>query len=86
MKQLIIIISVLSFFILGFIIGKDLQERRNILNEKTYELVNLQYETLYNADLIMWHNNLFDADGSDEMANYLELKTKVDSTYSTLYK
>lgn len=47
------------------------------------ELLDAQYAALEQAEKVMWNNNLFDADGSDDMAEYLELYCKVDSLYKT---
>lgn len=40
-------------------------------------------EALLKVDAIMDNNDLYDKDGSDEMAEYLELRCKLDSLYST---
>lgn len=45
------------------------------------EVINAQRAALDAADKVMEKNELFDTDGSDTMAKYLELAHKVDSLY-----
>ena len=45
------------------------------------ELVDAQRAALDAADHVMGQNELFDTDGSDVMAKYLDLAHKVDSLY-----
>lgn len=45
-------------------------------------LIATQNAALEQADIVMDNNGLFDADGSDDMALYLELASEVDSLYS----
>lgn len=52
-------------------------------NSFKYELIQSQAKALELADSIMDNNQLFDADGSDTMANYLHAAAKVDSLYTT---
>lgn len=52
----------------------------NDYNAKT-ELVDAQRAALDAADHVMGQNELFDTDGSDIMAKYLDLAHKVDSLY-----
>lgn len=47
------------------------------------ELLNAQYVALEKADKVMDNNNLWDADGSDDMADYLEVRAEVDSLLDT---
>ena len=47
------------------------------------ELVIAQYKALEEADSLMDKHNLWDADGSDLMDNYLKSMNKVDSLYKT---
>lgn len=44
-------------------------------------MINLQYDALEKADSIMVKNNLFDADGSDVMADYLKITAEIDSIW-----
>lgn len=43
------------------------------------ELIDTQNAALEKAEIVMDNNNLWDADGSDDMADYLELCFQVDS-------
>ena len=45
------------------------------------ELIKSQKAALDAADSVMGNNELFDTDGSDAMAKYLDLAHKVDSLY-----
>lgn len=50
------------------------------------ELIDVQCAALETAEKVMWNNNLFDIDGSDDMAEYLDLSAKVDSLYKAHYE
>lgn len=52
-------------------------------NEFKYELIDAQDEALELSWKVMWNNNLFDTDDSDDMIDYLEAYCKVDSLYAT---
>ena len=45
------------------------------------ELIKSQKAALDAVDKVMYNNQLFDTDGSDAMAKYLDLAHKVDSLY-----
>lgn len=45
-------------------------------------LIDAQNACLEQAEKVMWNNDLFDADGSDDMALYLELACEVDSLWN----
>lgn len=47
------------------------------------ELIDAQYTALEQAEKVMDNNNLWDIDGSDDMADYMEYYAKVDSLYRT---
>lgn len=47
------------------------------------ELIDAQNAALEKAEIVMDNNNLWDADGSDDMADYLELCCEVDSLWNT---
>lgn len=49
------------------------------------ELINAQYDALEKAETVMDNNDLWDADGSDDMADYMELCSKVDSLLETQF-
>lgn len=52
-------------------------------NKFKRELINAQAKALNLADKVMNRNNLWDTDGGDAMADYLNAAAKVDSLYST---
>lgn len=52
-------------------------------NSFKYKLIQSQAKALELADSVMSNNQLFDADGSDTMADYLHAAAKVDSLYKT---
>lgn len=47
------------------------------------ELIDAQNAALEKAEIIMDNNGLFDTDGSDDMAEYIELCYEVDSLWNT---
>lgn len=47
------------------------------------EIIETQDGALILAGKIMYNNNLFDIDGSDDVADYLELCCKLDSLWAT---
>lgn len=47
------------------------------------QLIDAQNAALEKAEIIMDNNDLWDADGSDDMAEYLELCCEVDSLWNT---
>lgn len=61
-------------------------EQRDTINHLSYK-VEAQDKALKLSDEIMSNNNLYDADGSDTMANYLELRGQLNTITidSTLY-
>lgn len=76
-------------FVAGYCTGKE--NGKNIIlsqykllhndyNTKT-ELVDAQRNALNAADHVIGEHNLFDTDGGDTMAKYLDLAHKVDSLY-----
>lgn len=52
-------------------------------NSFKYELIEAQEDALDKASKVIWNNNLVDADGSDDMADYLEAHSKVCDLYSS---
>ena len=50
-----------------------------IMHSNDQELINLQRQALDNIREVVWNNDLVDADGSDEMADYLYFRVKIDS-------
>lgn len=76
-------------FVVGYCTGQD--NGKNIIlsqykllhndyNAKT-ELIDAQRDALDAADHVIGEHNLFDTDGGDTMAKYLDLAHKVDSLY-----
>lgn len=47
------------------------------------EMIDAQSEALDMADKVMDNNDLWDIDGSDDMAEYLELRSRIDSLWRT---
>lgn len=86
-----IIASVLSAFA-AFIIGAQcgyhgceskyrlIEANANTIPYKI-EVINAQRAALDAADHVIGEHNLFDTDGGDTMAKYLDLAHKVDSLY-----
>lgn len=54
-----------------------------IMHSSDVELIDSQNAALKQAEKVMWNNELFDTDGSDDMADYLELCCKIDSLWNT---
>lgn len=54
-----------------------------IMHSSDVELIDSQNAALKQAEKVMWNNELFDIDGSDDMADYLELCYEVDSLWNT---
>lgn len=55
-----------------------------IMHSSDAELIDAQNAALEKAEIVMDNNDLFDADGSDDMADYLELCCEVDSLRRTI--
>lgn len=47
------------------------------------ELIEAQHDALEQAEKVMNNNDLWDIDGSDDMADYMDLYDKVDSLWRT---
>lgn len=54
-----------------------------IMHSNDTELIDAQNACLEQAEKVMWNNELFDTDGSDDMADYLNLAFEVDSLHKT---
>ena len=93
MKTFHRIILSIAVLVCGFVVGycTGQENGKNIIlsqykllhnnyDAKT-ELVKAQEAALGAADHVMGQNELFDTDGSDAMAKYLDLAHKVDSLY-----
>lgn len=55
-----------------------------IMHSSDAELIDAQNAALEKAEIVMDNNDLFDADGSDDIADYLELCCEVDSLRRTI--
>ena len=55
-----------------------------IMHSSDAKLIDAQNAALEKAEIVMDNNDLFDADGSDDMADYLELCCEVDSLRRTI--
>ena len=54
-----------------------------IMDSSDTKLIDAQNAALEKAETVMDNNNLWDADGSDDMADYLELCCEVDSLWNS---
>lgn len=54
-----------------------------IMHSKDTELIATQNAAIQAAEQVMWNNGLWDTDGSDDMALYVELYCEVDSLWNT---
>lgn len=87
-RRIILFVVVLACgFVVGYCTGQENGKNlilgqykllHNDYNTKT-ELVNAQHDALNAADKVMEANQLFDTDGSDAMADYLDKAAVVDS-------
>lgn len=76
-------------FVVGYCTGQEngknfiLSQYKLLHNdyEAKTELIDAQRNALDAADHVIGEHNLFDADGGDTMAKYLDLAHKVDSLY-----
>ena len=83
------IVVLVCGFVAGYCTGKE--NGKNIIfsqykllhndYEAKTELVDAQRNALDAADHVIGEHNLFDTDGGDTMAKYLDLAHKVDSLY-----
>ena len=88
-KIILFVVVLVCGFVVGYCTGQEngkniiLSQYKLLHNDydaKT-ELVDVQRDALDAADHIIGEHNLFDTDGSDAMAKYLDLAHKVDSLY-----
>ena len=52
-----------------------------MMHSNDIQLIDAQNAALEKAEVVMDNNGLWDADGSDDMADYLELCCEVDSLW-----
>lgn len=57
---------------------------KTISNQQLNQIITLNDSLMRYADRVMDNNSLWDTDGSDDMAKYLEYHAKIDSLYSTM--
>lgn len=90
MKKVIITSTMCAIiaFVVGVLTGYHECESKYVLIEANantipykIEVINAQRAALDAADHVIGEHNLFDTDGSDAMAKYLDLAHKVDSLY-----
>ena len=55
-----------------------------IMHSSDAELIDAPNAALEKAEIVMDNNNLYDIDGSDDMAEYMDLCLEVDSIYKSL--
>lgn len=55
-----------------------------IMHSSDAELIDAQNAALEKAEIVMDNNDLYDIDGSDDMAEYMNLCLEVDSIYKSL--
>lgn len=88
-KIILSVVVLVCGFVVGYCTGQEngknivLSQYKLLHNDydaKT-ELVNAQRAALDAADHVIGEHNLFDTDGGDTMAKYLDLAHKVDSLY-----
>lgn len=52
--------------------------------QQLYQVITLNDSLMRYADKVMDNNQLWDKDGSDDMAKYLQYHAKIDSLYSAM--
>jgi hypothetical protein len=77
MTKTIIICALLA--IVGFGAGYLTCQKVNV----DIQLIDAQNAALEKAEIVMDNNDLWDIDGSDDMAEYMELTAEVDSIWKT---
>lgn len=88
-KIILFVVVLVCGFVVGYCAGQEngknfiLSQYKLLHNDydaKT-ELVDVQRAALDAADHVIGEHNLFDTDGGDTMAKYLDLAHKIDSLY-----
>ena len=88
-KIILFVVVLVCGFVAGYCTGQEngknfiLSQYKLLHNdyEAKTELVDTQRDALDAADHVIGEHNLFDTDGGDTMAKYLDLAHKVDSLY-----
>ena len=83
MKKIISISIVCAFvsLIVGCQLGYMVACKKFRKGPDFYKLYDLLQQKSDLADSIMDHNNIYDIDGSDNMADYLKVSASIDSIY-----
>lgn len=83
MKKIILISIVCMFvsFVTGCQLGYTGACEKYQKGPDFYKLYDLLQKKSDLADSIMNHNNVYDMDGSDNMADYLKVSASIDSIY-----
>lgn len=76
---LVAIVASVAGYVTCLMVNTDSIEAANFKRE----LIDAQNAALEKAEIVMDNNDLWDADGSDDMADYLELCFEVDSLCKT---
>lgn len=80
-KQIITIaLTAILFFIAGAAYNNACLYNANALNRK---IIKAQDKALIKAEEVMDNNGLYDTDGSDTMAEYMEAYNRVQTLYAT---
>lgn len=74
------ILCILTGICLCWLLGFCMNQ---IMHSSDTELIYAQNAALEKAKIVMDNNDLWDTDGSDDMADYLELCCEVDSIWET---
>lgn len=82
MKNLGLIVALMMSVVTNVVLFKENKVIREH-NDFKRELLMPTLEALDNADYLINKHDLYDIDGSDEMSDYLEYKSKVDSLANT---
>lgn len=84
-KNILIMLMGIAAFVAGFECNNWYcnNEALHEANNFKRELITAQYRALEEANSLIDKHNLWDADGSDLMDNYLNSISKVDSLYKT---
>lgn len=81
MQTKISVWGIISMILLG-VLYTSFDKENNV--QQLYWAITLNDSLMKYADRVMGNNRLWDKDGSDDMAKYLEYHAKIDSLYSTV--
>lgn len=88
MKKKIIYVAIVGMALIGGYFWGKMNTPCVVINKSESpdfkrRMIDAQSEALDIADKVMNNNDLWDIDGSDDMAEYLELRSRVDSLWRT---